>query len=40
MALPHPQNIDLADEFGSACLHLPAKGRSLILTSDMRVAVA
>ena len=40
MALAHPQDIDLADELDTACLHLPAKGRSLILTCDIGVAAA
>jgi hypothetical protein len=34
-ALTHPHDVDLTDEPDPACMHLPAKGRSVILTCDI-----
>lgn len=34
-ALAHPHDVDMTDEPDHACMHLPAKGRSVILTCDI-----
>jgi len=39
-AQAHSHDVDHADELNLTCLHLPAKGRSLILTCDTEVAAA
>jgi len=36
----HSHDVDRANESDPTSLHLPAKGRSLILTCDMGVAAA
>ena len=39
-ALTHPHDVDLTDEPDPACMHLPAKGRSVILTCDIDLEAA
>ena len=36
MALALPHDVDITDEPDPVCMHLPAKGRSVILTCDIR----
>jgi len=40
MALAHLHDVDLADEPDPPCMHLPAKGRSVILTCDIDLEAA
>src|SRR5712692_9049356 len=39
-ALTHPHDVDTTDEPDPACMHLPAKGRSVILTCDIDTETA
>jgi hypothetical protein len=39
-ALAHPHDVDLADEPDPACMYLPAKGHSVILTCDIDAETA
>ena len=39
-ALAHPHDVDRGDEPDPPWIYLPAKDRSIILTSDMEVAAA
>ena len=39
-ALTYPHDVDLTDEPDPACMHLPAKGRSVILTCDIDMETA
>ena len=39
-ALAHPHDVDMTDEPDPACMHLPAKGRSVILTCDIDMETA
>jgi hypothetical protein len=39
-ALTHPHDVDVTDEPHPACMHLPAKDRSVILTCDIDIETA
>ena len=39
-ALAHPHDVDMTDEPDPACMHLPAKGRSVMLTCDIDTETA
>src|SRR5712691_6285875 len=40
MALALPHDVDITDEPDPVCMHLPAKGRSVILTCDIDTETA
>jgi len=40
VALAHPHDVDLVDEPDPASMHLPAQGRTVILTCDIDIETA
>jgi hypothetical protein len=39
-ALAHPYDVDITDEPDPVCMHLPARGRSVMLTCDIDTETA